>query len=178
MKCMAEINPHYLSQNYFSSKVWREINSTVNNSQPGSKLQVNVSSDFDKMLNNGNSNNKWLSSDDNDDDHRDDTVNDNNVRVVTTQDHNHKVISVGPPTATLNNNGRDLNYLALSDTDTVDCYTVPSPIYPATSSSSSHYPSSTLPLPGQTNMKRRTREQMTRHQIINMYSTNSDDRER
>ena len=61
---------------------------------------------------------------------------------------------------------RDVNYLALSDTDmdTADCYTVPSPVYP----------SSTLPLPGQN--KRRQREQMTRHQIIDLYC--SSDRER
>ena len=59
---------------------------------------------------------------------------------------------------------RDVNFLALSDTDTVDCYTVPSPVYP----------SSTLPLPAQN--KRRQIEQMTRHQIIDLYC--SSDRER
>ena len=48
------------------------------------------------------------------------------------------------------------NYLALSDTETVDCYAVPSPVYPS--------------LPG----RRRGRDQMTRHQIINLYCTNSD----
>ena len=59
---------------------------------------------------------------------------------------------------------RDVNYLALSDTDTADCYTVPTPVYPT----------STLPLPGQN--KRRQRDQMTRHQIIDLYC--SSDRER
>ena len=132
-------------------------------------------SDFDNLIT-GNTNNKWLSSDDNSDVHHDDTVNDNNVRVVTrTQlgDNLHRVIGT---TVTAVPPARDNNYQALSDTDTVDCYQVPSPIYPTTTvSSASHYPSSTLPLPASsTNIKRRTRDQMTRHQIINLYCTNSD----
>ena len=155
----------------FSSKVWREINSSVNNSS-GSKMPVHSHSDFDNAIK-GNSN-KWLSSDDNSDVHHD--VNDNNVRAVTrTQDDNlHKVIGTTVTAVPPLINTRDNNYLALSDTETVDCYTVPSPIYPTTTvSQQQHYPSSTLPLPS-TNIKRRTREQMTRHQIINLYCTNSD----
>ena len=63
---------------------------------------------------------------------------------------------------------KELNFLALSDTDTVDLYTVPSPVYPTSS----------LPRPGPSSMKRRSRDQMTRHQIINLYCSSSEERER
>lgn len=72
--------------------------------------------------------------------------------------------SSGSPCSPCSPSNRDQNYLALSDTDTADCYTVPTPVYPT----------ATLPLPNHN--KRRQREQMTRHQIINLYC--SSDRER
>ena len=145
----------------FSSKVWREI------SNPSSKQpQIHSTDDDLEIRNNDRNIVKWHNSSDDNDHRKVDTLNDNEALVIDDNNHHRKVI-------TSNSSGRDLNYLALSDTDTVDCYTVPSPVYPA-SPTTPIYPSSTLPLPGPSSMKRRTRDQMTRHQIINLYCSNSD----
>ena len=104
----------------FSSKVWREVNSTSSRLPPPSQPEDVLVAD--------------------------------------------KPTSPPSPNSPTPPDQPDVNYLALSDTDTADCYTVPIPVYP----------SSTLPLPG--HKKRREREQLTRHQIIDLYC--SSDRER
>ena len=132
--------------------MWREINS------PHSKLPVQPrSSEHQDIVRNSVAANRGQSSDDND--HLQDVLNNDTEPAVTP---GHQVL-ITPRTR-----DRDLNFLALSDTDTVDCYTVPSPVYP----------SSSLPRPGPSSMKRRSRDQMTRHQIINLYCSSSEERER
>ena len=95
-----------------------------------------------------------------------------NRRPQPSSDENghHTQENISPTLVNQENRGenKDLNFLALSDTDTVDLYTVPSPVYPTSS----------LPRPGSSTMKRRSRDQMTRHQIINLYCSSSEERDR
>ena len=128
----------------FSSNVWKQFDQE-------SKLQLHILNDKDAY--------EQSSAD------VDNCANSNAAKTDETVQHHHKKTKVITT-------DKDHNYLSLSDTDTVDCYTVPSPVYPS-SPTTPIYPSfSTLPLPGPSSMKRMSRE----NQIFNLYSVSEKGR--
>ena len=128
----------------FSSKVWKELDQ-------GSKLQLHILND---------KNDDEQSSAD-----VDDCVQTDPVKTNDSVQLNKTKVSNGVD--------NDHNYLSLSDTDTVDCYMVPSPVYPS-SPSTPIYPFSTLPLPGPSSLKRMSRGNSTGRQIFSLYCSGSD----
>ena len=129
----------------FSSKVWKEFDQ-------GSKLQLHILND---------KNDDEQSSADVDDCLKTNPVKTNDQ----VQLNKCKVITNGVD--------NDHNYLSLSETDTVDCYLVPSPVYPS-SPSTPIYPFSTLPLSGPSSLKKISRENRFENQTFNLYCSNSD----